>query len=364
MNKEKLNLLSKNQLTFLIMGFALGPAIFRLPNVLCEIAQQDAWISAIIALVHPIYMLIIANYIISNHPKENLLILNKVYFGYIFGTILNSIFLLQFIFYLCTIMLDFSNISRIYIVTFLTPVKVILVTMLLCVYACNSGIKVLAKITEIISFVLIFVIMLTFITLNDSSILNIQPIMGSNLSNILLATTEATYFYTGFEFILLYHPFAKDVRDIKKSSIKAIAIAGLIWIWTVFITIYYLGIDIIPKSFYSFILVFEPIKIPIINNFRYIVMFTMTLVAFRIISLYFFSASFILSQLINIDIKKINILLSPIVFFVFVNIMNNLFNNEQLVFFSKIFVVFNIITITILSLLVFIKSKSKTQNQS
>ncbi|WP_435789063.1 GerAB/ArcD/ProY family transporter [Clostridium sp.] len=363
MNKNKNSLLTKNQLTFLIIGFALGPAFFKLPNALSPISKQDSWISATIALLYPLYMLIIANYIISNHPKENLLMLNKKYFGCIFGSIFNSIFLMQVIFYTCAIILDFSTLIRLYIVAFLTPIKVILITIFLCVYLCSKGLKVLSQITELVSYFLFFMILFSFSALKYGSILNIQPIMGSNLKDIFSATKESAYFYIGFEFLLLYHPFAKDTKDIKKASIRAITIAGLIWVWSVFITTYYLGIDIIPKSFYSFLLVFESIHVPILNNFRYIIMFVWTLISFRIISIYYFSSSFILNDFTKIHIKKLNLLLSPIVLFLCTNstVVKIVFDGEQVIFTSKLLVVFNIIFLSILSLLVFVKSKCETQ---
>ena len=359
MNNARNNLLNKNQLTFLIIGFALGPGFLRLVNEISQDAKQDSWISAIIALAYPIYMLIISNYIISKHHKENLLILNKKYFGYILGTIFNSIFLFQSIYYVCVIIIDFSTVSRIYIVAFLTPPKVILVTTILCVYACNKGIKVIAQLSAYISYLLILLIILSLSALGYGSILNVQPIMDSSSKNILLGATKAAYFYTGFEFLLLYHPFVKDIKDIKRASINATIISGLIWTWTVFITIYYLGIDIIPKSFYSLILVFESIKIPLINNFRYVAMFIWTLVSFRIISTYYFNSSYILSDLTKIPINKLNLLLSPIVFFLSANFIQMLFTKEQLLLLSIVFIVFNITFLSILSLLVWIKSRFK-----
>lgn len=359
---NKYNLLTKNQLTFLIIGFALGPEFLRLPNVLIQKAQQDSWISATIALIYPIYILIIVNYIISKHPKENLLILNKKYFGNLFGIIFNSIFLFQVILFTCTILLDFSSISRLYIIAFLTPTKVLLVTIFICIYTSSKGLTVIARITELIFYGLIFLILLSFSALKYGNILNIQPIMGSGFKNILLATQDTAYFYIGFEFLLLYHTFAKDPKDIKKASILAVIIAGFIWTWTVFITIYYLGIDIIPKSFYSYFLVFESIHLPLVNNFRYVAMFIWTLATFRMSSVYYFSASFILNDLTKIRINKLNLLLSPILFILCLSVLQLLFDNEQIHLFSKISVIFNIIFLSILALLVFIKFKFNSQN--
>jgi spore germination protein len=360
MNKDKNNLLNKNQLTFLIIGFAIGPGFLRLVNDIIKSARQDAWIATIIALTYPIYILILANYIISKHPKENLLILNKKYFGCLLGFIFNSILLLQVIYYTCLITIDFSTVSRIYIVEFLTPSKVILVIIILCVYACNKGLKVLAQLSVLVSYMLILLILLSASALDYGSILNLQPIMSSSFKDILLGATKTTYFYTGFEFLLLYHPFAKDIKDIKKASIHSIIIVGLIWTWTAFITIYYLGIEIIPKSFYSFVLVFESIKIPLINNFRYVAMFIWALVSFKIISFYYFSSSYILNYLTKVTINKLNLLISPIIFLLSVNLIQMVFTNEQLLFLSNVFVILNITFLSILSLLVWIKSKAQS----
>lgn len=360
MNKDNYNLLTKNQFTFLIIGFAIGHEVLSLPNAIIENSKQDGWISAMIALIYPIYILIIANYIIREHPKENILVLNKNFFGYIFGNILNSVLLIEMILLLCILILDFSNITRIYITAFLTPSKVILVTVFLCVYAASKGLKVLAAFTELSFYMFIFLIMISFSALSYGSILNIQPIMGSGFKNIVLSTKSVSYYYIGFEFLLLYHPFVKDTKDIKKASLKAITIASLIWIWTVFITIFYLGVDIIPKSFYSFFLVFESIHLPLINNFRYIAMFIWTLVVLRMASTYYFSSSFILNDITKIHINKLNLLLSPIIFILCAFVLSDVFNDNNIILVFNIFLVFNVILLSILSLLVFIKSKSKS----
>lgn len=364
MNKAKDNLLTKNQFAFLLMGFAVGPAFLRLPNALCKNAKQDAWIAALIGLIYPVYILIISNYVVNNHPKENLLILTKKYFGNILGIVFNCIFLFQFILYTCTIIIDFATVNRLYVVAFLTPLKVILITIILCAYTSSKCLKVLGKINELATYILIAMIIFSLSALNYGSILNIQPVLGTDIKNIFKATKEVPYFYSGFEFLLLYHPFVQNTNDIKKASIKAIIIAGSIWTWVVFISIYYLGIDIIPKSFYSFILVFESVHVPIVNNFRYVAMFAWTLVSFRIISNYYFTVSFVLSDITKIHIKKLNLLMCPVILFLCIKVIDTILKKDLLNLLSATFSVFNIVFLSLLAILVFIKFKSVKQNQN
>ena len=126
MNKQKNNYLTSNQLAFLGMGFVVGPALLKLPNELISISGQDSWISAIIALIYPYYVVLISCYIINKHPRQNILMISKKYFGNFFGNILNFIFMMQYILLTGSVTADFVIRSNIYTVPFLSPIKMIL----------------------------------------------------------------------------------------------------------------------------------------------------------------------------------------------------------------------------------------------
>ena len=96
LNIEKNNLLTSNQFTYLLLGFIVGAGFLTLPNELAKTAGQDSWMCTIIALIYPLYVVFISVYIINKHPKENIIILNKKYFGNTFGNVLNFILMMQF----------------------------------------------------------------------------------------------------------------------------------------------------------------------------------------------------------------------------------------------------------------------------
>jgi len=350
MNKNKSNFLTSNQLAFLTMGFVVGPALLRLPNALIPVSGQDAWISAIIALVYPLYVVLISIYIINKHPKQNILMISKKYFGNIFGNFLNFIFMLQYILLTGTITVEFINRSRVYTVPFLTPIKIIIVAMLLGLYGAYKGIKCLGKINEIITYGFL-IMLLSLSALRYGSMLNIRPVFGSGLSNIFKATPKTAYFYIGWETILLFHPLVQNTKDIKKSVLKALGIASIIWVWTVFITIFYLGIDVATRSYWPVILVFESINIPIINNFRYIFMFVWDLMVLRMTANFYYASTFCLNNFIKIDIKKIMIVIFPIMIYLTVKLTDNILKDEILSVASPFFVIFNLIFLTLIAIL-------------
>jgi len=266
--------------------------------------------------------------------------------------------MLQFILYTSAVTEDFVRLIRIYIVGFIPASKIIVIGISLAAYSAFKGIKVIGKSCEVISYIFIIMLFFSLSALKYGNIMNIQPVFGSGFGNMGNAIKETLYFYTGWEAILLFHPYIEDVESIKKSALKGVLICGVIWVWTVFATIYYLGVDIVPKSYWSFVMVFESIHIPVINNFRYIFMFTWVMVVFRIISNYYFATVFNLSILTKIDIKKMCFLIYPfIVYLSFKISTSNLFREKLLGFSTPIFVIFNLIFISSIALLIRFKHK-------
>lgn len=358
MNSTSNKFLSSNQITALLIAVTVGPGALKLPNTLVEKVGQDAWISSIIGLLYLLYIVLVSSYIIKKYPNDNILSLSTQYFGNKAGNLLNFLFSLMFITYLSTVTSDFVRFCRIYFVYFLSPFKIIIITLTLAIFTAYKGLSTLAKVSEVSTYLLIFITVFSIASLEHGNLLNIQPVFTSSLKDIFKASIFTTYAYSDFEYLLIIHPFAKDTNSIKKAGLKAIFIAGLIWVWSVFITIYYLGIDIIPKSLWAYILVFESINIPLINNFRYIFMFVWCFMAFRISANIAFASSFILNYITKIDINKILIFLYFISIFLSLQLVDMSLFEKVINIASPIFVVFNLIYISSIALMISIKSKN------
>jgi len=354
---EKKNLLTPNQFTYLLLGFVVGTGFLKLPNQLVKTAGQDSWMCVIFALIYPLYIVLVSVYIINKHPKENILFINKKYFGNVFGSIVNFIFMLQFLITTSVIITHTIIFSRVYIVNYLAPLKFALITILLVTYTCTKGIKVLGKINQLIFYMFIPIFLLSLTALKFGNILNLQPVFGAGLTNVLMTTPKTAYSYFGWECILLIFPYAKDVKYIKKSALKAVAICGMIYLWAVFITIYYLSIDITPKSYWSFILVFESINLPIINNFRYIFMFIWIIISFRITANYYFAVTIFINSFKKMELKKICFLLIPFILFLSYIFLDSMIRQKIEGFTYPASIIFNVTFITLVALIIHFKGK-------
>jgi spore germination protein len=355
MGKVKDKQLTLNQFKLLLVGFALGPELLRLPNILADTAKQDAWIAAIIGLLYPIFIVLVCSFIINKHPQDTILDISRAYFGKIIGNTLNFIFLLQFAIYSATTVTEINRVLRIYIVSFLTPFRISLVVIVIAAYISTRGLKVLGKTNEFITYFLLISIVTSVSAISLPNIKNIMPIFDVGISNILKSATKTVYFYKGFEAIILFHPYVENIKKVKNAGLGAVAISGVVWAWIVFITIFFLGVDILPKANWSFIFIFENLNFPLINNFRYIIMFGLTLVGFRVVANYLYAASFALNDLTGIDIKKICIFISIFAFIVSVGLAQRTQRTYIKEDISMVFACFNIAFISLIAIRVLVR---------
>jgi spore germination protein (amino acid permease) len=274
----------------------IGVSIFNLPNSIVKYSYEDSWISIALGAIYPLFEGFLAIYIIKKHPKENILSISRKYFGKIVGSIMNFVFLLYFILYCIAIVSGFTNIYGIYATSFLKPIKIILIFTALGAYTAYKGLKALGRVNTIAFFVSLGLIISGLGAFKKGSFLNLRPVFGSGILNIIIGTKETFSAYTGLEIVLLIYPRVKDISNVKKAIFGSVAITAVVYTFSVFITMYYLGADIITKSSWSFITVSESVDVPLINNFRYLFTFIWIGVALKVLSNYYFAAVFIINS--------------------------------------------------------------------
>lgn len=351
MKIDKSEQLTPSQLVFIVIGSLSAIESFELPNILVKFAGKDSWMAVIAAAIYPIYIIVIGGYIIKKHPNENILDIYKKSLGGFFGNALNIVFLLQYFIYIGTVTSTFIRISSIYTVTFLPPPKICIIAILVSGLAAFCGLKVVAKINELVFYLTIALILFTIPSIKTGNILNLLPIFKSGIAGFVKATRESLYYYATIELLLLIHPYLKNKKSAAKNAFTGILITVFIFTWIVVLSIYALGISIVGKSSYPFLMVTDTIPIPIFNNLRTIYMFLWNLVEFLVITNEYFFIVFIINNITGIDIKKLCMYILPLLY-----IIPMLYLNEHIMAFTfkylvQSFVVYNVLYVTTAAIL-------------
>ncbi|HID0778043.1 TPA: endospore germination permease [Clostridium botulinum] len=367
MENNRNDVLTTSQTMVMIAGSMIGIGILSLPANLTKVAHNDGWIGVIIGSLYPFYMVLCALIIFkdNSYKNTNIVEISKTYFGKFFGNLLGLIFTIQFLAYIIITAANISNMLRVYLILFLEQYKLAIPILLISVYTASKGIRVLGRINEVIFYASIPLILLTVLALKQGNILNIKPILGTPISTILKASIEPIYSFVGIEIIFLIVPLMKDKTKIKSSFLEATAIIVFLYIWLSFVSIYYLGADVAKNLYWPTLSIAETISIPGISNFKFVFMFLWSSIIFKTIANqnYFFYYS--LSSIF----KKINSTILYMIVFLFATIIVS--RLDSFIFLKKInegvsifYLVFNLIFITMITIIKIIKNGGKNETTS
>lgn len=356
MNKSQNTFLTTSQFTLTITSAMIGIGIMYLPNAIMKSAKQDSWMSCILGAIYPIYMVLIANYMCKRFPRDNILKLSKVYFGNFIGSIFNFIFISFFLFILTDNLSGFSYIFRVYATPFLKNYQVFLATLIPIAYISYKGIKPLGRLNEVVFYLTFGLFFVPAETLLFGSLLNLKPVLGSGLTNIVKGSIESALAYSGIEIIFLIYPFLQDSKKLLKCGLEGTAIVAFIYTWFVFATIYYLGIETSAKYIWPILALADSIRVPVINSFRFIFISLWTLVNFKCLATRYLAVSYGLNQsLKKISAETFTILLFPLIILISFLYKNTTIRRDFSSNIVLVYVIFNLLYVTVIAFLIYLK---------
>lgn len=281
MPSSKEESIKPSELTFILIGAMVGVGILSLPNGLAKCVYQDAWISAALGAVLPIYYVIIGLLMVELRPKNNIYETNSYCFGKFFGSCANLIYFIFYTYTLSAVVSGFNNIFKVYANAYMPSNKFILIALLVIAYAANKGLKTIAKINQISFFVTLILFLFPLVALFHGSKYNVMPVFQGPLLAMLKSIKDSAFAYIGMDTLFIFYPYVNKRSKLKKSYFISIVFTCFLYAYVCFLTLYYLGPDIVSKGSWSLIAVIESVRLPIINSFRFFFSFLWIILAFR-----------------------------------------------------------------------------------
>lgn len=211
-------------------------------------ANQDAWIAMLIYILGGIALQLIYISLHNKFPRDTIITYMPKIFGKIPGNIISVIYILQFTYLSSRIVRDYAELSKIFGLKETPIIMTSMVLVLTVMYNVYCGIEVIARIAEMVFFILIFIpaaiwILLSFTT-GVINISNVQPILSEGI--IFVIKNEwmlITYPYGETILFTMIYPYIKENKGIKKVCISAIIFQGIILSMNVFSYIVTIGVE-------------------------------------------------------------------------------------------------------------------------
>jgi len=236
-------MISIHQFTVLVILVTIGDAFLILPATVADVANQDAWISTIVALVFGLLIIYLFITVGNLYPKLSLVQYNIKILGKWIGSLV-SLFFFGYLFFTTSLMLrELCNFITKQILTD-TPIQIIhFLFIIVIIMGVRAGLETIARTSELffpvvfISILILFTLVLPKVHLDW-----VQPILADGV----IPPLKGVFIGTAFPFMelvvfLMILPSINNQGKIKKSFFIGTIIGGIVLILIVLLCILVLG---------------------------------------------------------------------------------------------------------------------------
>lgn len=301
MNKN--NTITRNQYFFILQSAMIGIGITSLAAGVTKEAKQSGWIAVIVAGVYPIICATLSYYFYKNVNFVEFTQASEGIYGKVLTKIFTVLFSLNFIFLEAAVISGLSNQLVFSTTKFLSPYTLIVITAILIYYNSIDGLKIVARLSELVFYLTIFIFLIPMYFINKGDITNLLPIV-ENYSGLFKAIPTTFFAYSGIELSIFILPLVTDKTGTKTAGIAASIFTTALYTFITVITVSYLGWKLTSKLQYPFLYLVATTEIPVISNFEPLFIFIWGNKIFQTAACMHFGATYLFSETTKIPYKK------------------------------------------------------------
>lgn len=221
--------ISLRQLQILIILDAFSTGMIVLPRKLSILANQDAYLIAILSTFFAMAYMYLIMSVGRLFPFDNFVSYTKKIFNRPFAIIISIGFILKIFIGLTFELRSFGEIIN-QTLLYKTPVFIVMgTTLLISSYAASKGIETRARLGEfLIGIVTIFSLLVIGLLTFNADFSNLKPFLTTEPKTFLFGSFTTSNSFIGLEYGLLIYPFLLNKIEARKSAVSSVFIYGAI----------------------------------------------------------------------------------------------------------------------------------------
>jgi spore germination protein KB len=311
--------LSGLQIFWLMFTFETGNMVLLTIGPAMVEANQDVWISYLIADILGVLIVYSASKTALLYSKHTLIVYSKIILGRLLGTVVVLNYLVQWYSVVGNILRQFADLT----ITLLLPrtpswVLFLTILLLLIYVAFIGGIEGIGRCAEVFGPIVIFsVFLLIIFSVKDFQILNLMPVfVDTGVQSIWRGALPPLAFFGESVVILMLVSFMDKPEKAIKNAVLGITFAAIIVTIVAICVLLVLGPEISGKLRHpSFDLASYISVLEFVQNLEIIAILVWILSAFIKLSVYFFLTCYGTAQLFKLKDWKKMIWIAAIFFF-------------------------------------------------
>ncbi|SET42244.1 spore germination protein (amino acid permease) [Natronincola peptidivorans] len=306
MYKMKEQLDSINMLAFVIHGM-VGVRLLTLPRDIVQYAENDGWMSVILATILAFLTGFAFYWLGTIYPKLNISQIAEVVLGKVFGKMIMMGIALYVGLSISMSLRSFADNIKLFLLD-TTPLWVIITLMLLISFYCVSqGVKAIAIVLDIIlPFTLVFVALLILLALTNADTKNLMPVFYGGPKPVFRGFLEIVHPFLGVGTIGYIMPYFQIKKAVKKWITIGILIVGVVYMAIVLMCIMVFGSREIQELLFPTLSLSKTIQLQVemFERAESLFMAVWIPITFTTIVTYFFSSFLNMKALLNTKREK------------------------------------------------------------
>lgn len=296
--------ITSKQLIFIIIGSQIAGGIFSLPRLVSAAARQDAWIAAFLGVMFPLLILLIIERLGRRMPESNFVNMNQRLLGPWLGSCMVFLFIVYVIFFQAVVVRIFSEITNVFLLP-RTPLPVIvLLVMLGAVYVINKGARVVARVNEILFWVILPSLLLILTSLVNADYTNLLPVGEAGLSRIARGTLSSSFAYGGIEVLLVFYFLVNRKEEVIKAGILGLGFTALVYMVFTLIALLVLGSETMQLMNWPVLTLLKTVKFSVLERPELLMLVIWMGLGIRPTINLGFSAAYSLSEVLHLQRDK------------------------------------------------------------
>ncbi|WP_248928238.1 GerAB/ArcD/ProY family transporter [Paenibacillus hamazuiensis] len=296
--------LSGIQAFWMIAVMDLGMTILMTYTPALQAAQQDAWMSMLLAGCIALLIAVISAKLVLLYPQQNLIEFSQTIMGKWLGKLVVMVYLVQWYTIIPIILRQFSDLIQILLLPFTPKSVIISVMILLVVYVTYSGgIDGIGRCSEILGPIILSMVFLVLLfSVNNIQWHRMLPVYAdSGVSAILRGSLPpASYLGHAVEFVML-SSFLNNPRNGSPYAIWGVGIASFSTLLAMMMVILTSGVNLSSRTWYPFFEMSKKIAIfEFIENLDALAVVIWVTSVFIKLSVYLFITSYGTAQFLQI----------------------------------------------------------------
>ncbi|GGK08359.1 germination protein GerB [Lentibacillus kapialis] len=258
-------------LFFIMSGIQIGVGVMGTPKYIFLDAQQDSWISVLMAYAAMLIVLWVMLLILKSYDNADILGIQVDIFGTWIGKLLGTVYMLYFAFVLLVVLVTYIDVVQLFIFPQINTWLLGFLLLSLVVYCVAGGLRSIVGVVFLFFILSHWLLLLLAKPISLIDISNYQPVWQASMIDLLKGAKSTTFTFTGFEIIFWIYPFIRNKNQVwRPIFLGATWSAGIILLNTL-IVIGYFSATQARTIEWSVLSLFKIVELPFIARFDFIV---------------------------------------------------------------------------------------------